>query len=329
MSLHDHKAQSENQVDLNRVLIAEDDPIFRHILFRWLQSWGYDVVAADNGSAAWQVLSKEGSPRMAILDWMMPGMEGPELCRRIRARESGAYHYVLLLTARDNKQDMVEGFEAGADDYLTKPFDADELRARVRAGHRILELQAELLASQQLLQIEAAHDRLTGLCNRGAVLDRLSVELERRRRTLDPLGVIIADIDHFKQVNDTYGHLVGDSVLREVAHRLESTVRTYDCVGRYGGEEFLIVVPGCSASDLAALAERLRISVFATPIQTSARPLTVSVSLGLVCAAASASSDLIGEDLVQRADAALYVAKKAGRNRVDISEFSSSISHVR
>jgi two-component system cell cycle response regulator len=195
----------------NAVLIAEDDPIFRRILESWFKRWDYRVTAVDNGMDAWEVLQREDGPQMAVLDWMMPGMDGIELCRRIRSRDQGPYCYVVLLSAKDDKQDVVAGLEAGADDYLTKPFDVDELRARVRAGKRILDLQTALILAHDDLQFAAAHDPLTGLWNRGAILDLLKREVSRRQRNGDPLGVIMSDIDYFKKINDTHGHLVGDA----------------------------------------------------------------------------------------------------------------------
>jgi len=299
------------------VLIAEDDPIFRRILQSWLQRWDYRVIAVDNGLEAWDALQKEGAPQMAILDWMMPGMDGIELCRRIRSRRQSPYRYVLLLTAKDDKQDVVAGLEAGADDYLTKPFDVDELRARVRAGKRILDLQDALLHARDALRFEAEHDPLTGLWNRGAILGWLKKEVERQRRTEDSLGVLMADLDDFKKINDTCGHLVGDAVLQEVARRLAAAVRSYDSVGRYGGEEFLILVPGCDALNLVVTAERLRHSVAGRPIDTSAGPITVTLSVGLVAAEPQDLGSLHCEVLLRAADAALYAAKAEGRNRVE------------
>src|SRR5580692_9160242 len=205
---------------INAVLIAEDDPIFRRILESWFKKWDYQVTAVENGVDAWEVLQREDAPQLVILDWMMPGMDGIEICRRIRSGDQGVYRYVLLLTAKDDKQDVIAGLEAGADDYLTKPFDVDELRARVRAGKRILDLQAALFHAQDDLQSAALHDSLTGLWNRGAILDLLRREVCRRQRTGDALGVIMADIDYFKKINDTHGHLVGDAVLQEVTRRL-------------------------------------------------------------------------------------------------------------
>ncbi len=306
----------------NTILIAEDDPLSRRVLERWLQQWDYRVTAVQNGVDAWEVMQRENAPQLAILDWMMPGMEGIELCRRIRSRDQTPYRYILLLTAKDNKQDLVAGLEAGADDYLTKPFDVDELRARVRAGKRILDLQAALIHAQDELRSVAAHDSLTGLWNRGAILDFLRREMSRSQRTGDALGVMMADIDHFKKINDAHGHLVGDVVLQEVTRRLAVHVRPYDSVGRYGGEEFLIVLPGCNASNLVAGAERLRRCVADQPIDTSMGRIPVTLSLGLASVQQGEKETPDCEMLLRRADEALYAAKHRGRNRVESSMVS-------
>jgi diguanylate cyclase (GGDEF)-like protein len=306
-------------ISLDSILIAEDDPIFRHLLDNWLQRWNYHVTAVANGMDAWNVLQQANAPQMAVLDWMMPGMDGVEICRRIREVEHGPYRYLLLLTAKHEKQDVVAGLNAGADDYLTKPFDADELRARVRSGKRILELEHALLKTQEALQYEAAHDPLTGLWNRGAILDLLQREIQRHQRTGSALGVVMTDVDHFKQINDTYGHLIGDAVLREVSKRFLESVRTYDFIGRYGGEEFLIIVPSCKPLDLQAGSERLRRAISAQPIMTSAGLVSSTISIGAALApmADEATSEL--EALLKASDEALYRAKENGRNRVEIA----------
>jgi len=300
----------------NTVLIAEDDPIFRRMLQRWFTRWGYQVTPVENGLDAWEVLQGQDAPQLAILDWMMPGLDGIALCRKIRGGDPGPYRYVLLLTAKDDKQDVVTGLEAGADDYLTKPFDVDELRARVRAGKRILDLQAALIHAKDELEFAAAHDRLTGLWNRGAILDLMKIEVSRRRRTRDSLGVVMADIDHFKKINDTYGHLVGDAVLQEVARRLVAAVRTYDAVGRYGGEEFLIVFPGCNGASLLVGAERLRCCIAEQPVESSVGRIPVTLSLGLA-SVEQGEETVNSEAILRRADEALYAAKARGRNRVE------------
>jgi diguanylate cyclase (GGDEF)-like protein len=249
-------------------------------------------------------------------------MDGIELCRKIRSRGQSPYRYVLLLTARDDKQDVVAGLEAGADDYLTKPFDLDELRARVRAGKRILDLQAALIHAKDELQFAAAHDPLTGLWNHGAVIDLLKREVSRRQRTGDSLGVVMADIDYFKKVNDAHGHLVGDAVLREVTRRLVAGVRPYDVVGRYGGEEFLIIMPGCNAPNLLAGAERLRHCTADQPVETSVGQIPVTLSFGLASVERDEKETMDCETFLHDADEALYAAKARGRNRVEAGAVS-------
>jgi len=302
-----------------RVLVAEDDAMFRKILHNWLHSWGYQVTIAEDGAKAWEILQGDSAPQLPILDWMMPAMDGVELCRRLRRLEGQRYHFVLLVTSKDNKQDVVAGLSAGADDYLTKPFNVDELRARIRTGERILHLQDALIRVHEALQFEAAHDPLTGLWNRGAILELLEREVQLQQRSGNALGLMMVDLDHFKQVNDTQGHMVGDVVLRESAHRMAASVRNYDWVGRYGGEEFLIVVPGCDADALGASAERLRASVAAPPVETTAGPVSMTLSIGIVSAMPPGPSALSVEKLLYAADTALYLAKANGRNRVEMA----------
>lgn len=314
--------------NLAKVVIAEDDPVFRHVLQNWLKKWNYEVVAVDNGAEAWNILRQDDSPKLAILDWMMPGIDGVELCRKLRAQERKEYCYVLLLTAKDQKQDVVAGLDAGADDYLTKPFNLDELRARIRAGSRILDLQNALIKTQQAVQFEAAHDPLTGLWNRGAIMDLLGREAERQRRSDGSLGLVMADLDHFKEINDSHGHLAGDVVLKEASRRLVNAVRTYDFVGRYGGEEFLIIFPGCGPDALAAGGERLRHSIAGQPFNVGDVYISVTLSVGVVSAQLDGRQTSDYEQLLQAADAALYRAKAAGRNRVESAVLSRAVGHA-
>jgi diguanylate cyclase (GGDEF)-like protein len=260
------------------------------------------------------MLQAEGGPRLALLDWMMPGMDGVEVCRKIRSKQHGAYTYVLLLTARDDHRDVLEGLDAGADDYLTKPFDPEELRVRLRAGQRIVDLENRLLAAQVSLEFEAAHDPLTELWNHRAILESLERELVRASRERTSLGVVLLDIDHFKQVNDLHGHLAGDDVLREVARRMQASVRAYDGVGRYGGEEFLVILPSCSNAKALEKAEQFRRVIADRPILTSGGPLCITASLGAIGTLARPHQD--ASLLLQAVDAALYRAKDAGRNGV-------------
>ena len=250
---------------------------------------------------------------MLILDWMRPEIEGVELCRRIRARQRPPYQYILLVTGKDDKEDLVTGLEAGADDYLTKPFEQNEFRAHSLVAKRILKLQQDLINAREELRSQAMHDVLTGIWNRRAVLDQLSRELDRSTRANTTTGVLMPDLDHFKKINDTYGHLTGDAVLREVAKRVTESVRSYDTVGRYGGEEFVVVMPNCGKAGIEQNAERIRLAISSVPILTDPAKITITVSVGATVATAGAGSN---NDVLTAADGALYQAKEAGRNRV-------------
>ena len=308
-----------------RILVAEDNPVFQAMLKTMLTRWGYLVEVARDGEEAWRILDSEDAPRLVLLDWMMPGMDGVEVCRKVRSACREPYIYIVLLTARTEAQDLVEGMDAGADDYLTKPFHAHELRVRLRAGKRILELQEELLKAREALREQATHDGLTGLLNRSTILETLREELERSARERHPLAVMLVDLDRFKSINDTYGHVAGDTVLRETAHRMKAAIRCYDSAGRYGGEEFLIVMPGCNSVSARAQAERVQRAMGVEPYGIGAGPITVTCSIGLACRALPQPED--ADALVREADLALYSAKDLGRNRVEeVSEDSMSPS---
>jgi two-component system cell cycle response regulator len=297
-----------------KVLAAEDNPVFQTMLFNMLSKWGYQPVIARDGNEAWEALQQPDGPQLAILDWMMPGLHGVDICRAIRASGREPYIYIILLTARVDSHDLVEGMEAGADDYLTKPFQAHELRVRLRAGRRILDLQQQLLAAREALRDQATHDGLTGLLNRSAILGTLDKELARAAREGHPLSLLMLDLDHFKQINDTHGHAAGDTVLRECARRMGQAIRNYDSVGRYGGEEFLVVLPGCDGPSAIAQAERLRETFAAFPFAHGAALLQVTCSIGVSSRVRPALDD--AEALLREADLALYGAKGDGRNRV-------------
>ena len=296
-----------------KILLADDEPIARTMLEHWLTGWGYQVTCVRDGEAAMNALAADPELRLAIVDWVMPKCDGIEVCRRIRSGPSEPYIYVVLLTAKDDKADIIEGLDAGADDYLVKPCNPLELKVRLRAGRRVIELQEQLVAARETLRFEAMHDSLTGLLNRGATLEQLQRELVRASRSGSPVTVVMGDLDHFKAVNDTLGHATGDVVLRETARRLKIGVRAYDSVGRLGGEEFFAVLPECEAKVGLSVAQRLCRLVAETPVITPLGKVPVTISIGI--AASDQYPGATAPDLMRAADAALYHAKHSGRAR--------------
>jgi diguanylate cyclase (GGDEF)-like protein len=299
-----------------KALIAEDNPGFRLALEKLLKKWGYDAVAAVNGKQALELLSRDDPPRLAILDWMMPELDGVEVCRRVREQNREPYIYILLLTAKDTADELIEGMEAGADEYLRKPVNTQELRVRLRAGRRIIDLQEELVRARELLRKQASRDSLTEFYNRGAMFEVLSRELKRAERESVSLSLIMTDLDHFKQVNDKFGHPAGDAVLREAARRMAACIRPYDAPCRYGGEEFVIVMPGCEIDDAIARAEDIRAKVAATHIHIPESLIHVTCSVGVTATTGPGRFD--SSALLHEVDEALYIAKNKGRNRVEI-----------
>ena len=304
-----------------KILIADDSIVSRHLLEATLRKWGYDVLVACDGLEALDLLQREDAPALAILDWMMPGLTGLEVCRRIRHRAREPYIYMLLLTSKSQKEDLIEGMDAGADDYITKPFDQHELQVRLRAGKRLADLQAELLSAREALREQATRDSLTHIWNRSSILDMLSRELARSERERTPIGVIIVDLDHFKNVNDNHGHLAGDAVLCEAARRMQGAIRQYDSIGRYGGEEFLILLPGCDEQSSYTQAERLRRQIENAEMSLNEASLRLTASFGVTCA--MPGDRWTQEALIRKADEALYLSKKLGRNRAEFLAFDS------
>jgi two-component system cell cycle response regulator len=313
-----------------KILIADDEAVSRRMLQGMLEKWGYEVIAVQDGDEAWGKLKVPGAPRIALLDWMMPGQNGVEICRSLRKLRPEPYTYLLLLTAKDAKESVVEGLESGADDYLTKPFNPQELKARIRVGLRLLELEDNLVQAREMMRHKATHDTLTGVWNRGAVLETMEREVWRSRREGISLGVLMVDLDHFKLVNDTYGHLAGDAVLREVTKRMQTDVRPYDGIGRYGGEEFLVLLPGCNREVTKVTAERIRKIVSAVPVETAAGSLKITMSIGAVATGDWPQNS--PSQILQMADSALYRAKEEGRDRTVVAgdaenEDARRISH--
>ncbi|HXW90525.1 MAG TPA: diguanylate cyclase [Terriglobales bacterium] len=290
------------------ILLVEDSPIDARMIGTYLNEWGLDFISVASGTAAWDALQSPDGPRLVLLDWVLPGIDGIELCRRIRTLGSnGTYIYAVMLTAKDQKRDLLTAMAAGADDYLAKPVDPSELRARVLAGKRIIDLQ-------QSLRFAATHDFLTQILNRAEILAALKRELSRSKRDSKPAAVILADVDHFKRINDCLGHAAGDEVLKEVARRLKSELRPYDLVGRYGGEEFLVILPNCNLITAIRRADEIRFLVSRDVILTPLAKIPVTMSMGITVAH-SGFDNL--EDLLQQADVALYRAKQNGRNCVE------------
>jgi two-component system cell cycle response regulator len=302
-----------------KILIADDDPVSLRIMERMLQKLGYEVVTVQDGRQAAQELSKKGGPRLALIDWMMPELDGLSLCREVRSRENGAYVYILLLTARESQEDIVQGLKAGADTYLTKPCHPLELQARLHSGRRILRLEDKLVEAREEMRFKATHDSLTSLWNRGAILALLQKELSRSIRERSSVSLLLCDIDHFKDINDEHGHLVGDEVLKEVSRRLRDSVRAYDAVGRFGGEEFLIVLTGCAGDELKNRAEQVRRAIGSLPYPAISQSIPVSVSVGGMTIENWSKSHAI-EPYLKQVDDALYRAKAAGRDQVAYAE---------
>jgi two-component system cell cycle response regulator len=299
---------------MSKVLIADDDRISCKLLSSLLTKWGYEADVVYNGDDALRQLLKPEAPRLAILDWMMPGLDGIEVIRKLRATHNESYVYALLLTSKEQKEDLLQGLDAGADDYLKKPFDAQELRARLRIGGRILELERRLVGALESAEYKATHDFLSGVYNRAAITELLTREASRCKRSGQKMTVMMVDVDHFKAINDTYGHPAGDEVIKELTRRIISVLRTYDAVGRLGGEEFLILTPNCALNEAMRVAERLRQCVANEKMAVGQLGIPVTVSVGVSAVAEDLADVKMG---IETADLALYAAKKNGRNRVE------------
>jgi two-component system cell cycle response regulator len=295
-----------------RVLVAEDDVTSRTILTAILHKWGYEVVSAVDGEQALQLLQQPESPRLALLDWSMPGLSGIEVCSRLRVSQAHDSVYIIILTAKSEKKNIVEGLNAGANDYIVKPYDNDELQARINVGRRMVEIQSELESAKRALLHEVMYDSLTGVYNRKAILNHLKKELSRTIRTGGIIGIGMCDLDHFKKVNDKYGHQTGDEILKGFTRLVNANLREYDLIGRYGGEEFLIIIPSCGDPEKMMDFSRLCNVISASKIHTRSGELSITVSIGVTQSDGKDSVDKI----LNEADNALYKAKDIGRNCV-------------
>lgn len=299
------------------VLVVEDEPVSRLRLVKTLSKAGYEVVAVENGRKALELMSTRYFP-FVLTDWMMPEIDGLELCRRIRSQPNQGYVFVVLLTARDDKSDMIKGLEAGADDYLIKPFITAELFARLKTGQRFLEQERSLKRACEAIRILTKSDPLTGCYNRGYLTERLPQEIQRARRFGHCLALVLCDLDHFKRVNDTYGHPAGDQVLINFVKWVQGSIRNQvDWLARYGGEEFVMILPETDLAGADCMANRLLNVISQREVHTCAERIRITVSMGVTGFGPETPEALITpENLIRRADQNLYVSKAQGRNRV-------------
>jgi two-component system cell cycle response regulator len=293
-----------------KILIADDDPLCVLYLQDMLLEWGFEVVTGADGAAALALLHQEDGPALVILDALVAGEDGIDLCRAIREGIGERYVYIIMLTAQADAGFVAAALDAGADDYIGKPFGPEKVRVRVRAGTRIAELE-------ETLRIRESRDALTGIYNHGTIMELLQKELARQARTHHAVSVIFCDLDNFKGINDNHGHKAGDEVLRELTHRMAATLRPYDVFGRYGSEELLGVLPNCDLAGALEVAERMRAAVVDRPVSTCAGELVVTVSIGVASVGMDEAAKL--GDLMQRADDALHRAKLNGLNCITIA----------
>lgn len=299
------------------ILIAEDDAVTRMLLKKTLIKKGHEVVSVENGQKAFDLFQERFFP-IILTDWMMPEMDGLELCRAIRKRVNPGYVFIVLLTAKDSHDNIITGLEAGADEYLTKPFNRAELIARLNTGKRFLEQDRALRKANEEIRILSITDPLTGCSNRGCLNKRLPQEIQRAGRYNRPLSIVMCDIDHFKKVNDTYGHQAGDLVLKDFSKRIKDSIRDkVDMLARYGGEEFLVTLPETDLDGALHLAERLRKVISEKKYNIGTKKINITASFGVAGFDSYNAGDEISFDtLTNRADKYLYQAKNEGRNRV-------------
>lgn len=298
-----------------KVLIAEDDATSLNILQTILTKWGYEVEAVSDGVKALAVLLRKDAPKLAVLDWMMPGLDGVEVCRKVRALNNDNPPYLIILTSRDEKADIVEGLSAGANDYIAKPYDVGELKVRIEVGKRMIDLQCKLHCALEDLSKQAVTDALTSAPNRRGILERLDAEISRALQENTSLWVSILDIDRFKGVNDHHGHLVGDAVIKECIRRIQGVIRPYDAVGRLGGDEFLVIIPSTPTHKAPEVFEWIRTAIADEEVIIGGERLCITVSQGVVNCGRHESED----EIIRKADEALYQVKESGRNKVGYS----------
>jgi diguanylate cyclase (GGDEF)-like protein len=296
-----------------QVLVVDDSPVYRKLVEQLLVTEPYSLLFAKNGAEA-LILFHQHSPCMVVTDWIMPDFSGLELCKRIRADRSRPYTYVILMTSSKEKGNLVKGLQAGADDYLTKPFDPEELMARMEVGRRIIDLNRELAAKSLKLEEAARTDPLTGLPNRRAIEEWALRQLQGAARHGFPLWVVLGDIDNFKRINDTFGHDAGDIVLQTFASALKKNTRASDICGRLGGDEFLLVITHVETESVDTTVNRFREQFAALSFPLQGQSVNVTASFGIAGFVGREIQDFTV--LVRKADQMLYEAKRGGRNRV-------------
>lgn len=309
-----------------RVVLVDDDPVVLVAIRSQLEELGLDVISVADSAKAFKVIEKV-EPSLCIIDWMMPGMGGLDLVRQIRGDANTRDIYAIMLTAKDRPEELMAAFEAGVDDYLAKAANPGEITSRINAAKRVIMLQkelverveaiaslnAQLVTMNEQLNDMASTDVLTQLPNRRSVFDRLEYMWASWVRHRTPLSIAMLDIDHFKQVNDTYGHDAGDDVIRHVSSILMNQVREVDAIGRYGGEEFIIGISHQLHDDVVSGLDRLRVDVKSRAAKTKCGDITTSISIGV----AEADDSITSLDgLIKSADIAMYDAKRSGRDRV-------------
>jgi len=297
-----------------RILLVDDEPTQRLIMARLLKRGGYEVEMASNGREALAKLEQGDFPLM-ITDWEMPEMDGVALCRALRSKEQG-YTYIILLTSRDAIEHLVAGLQSGADDYLIKPVIEPELIARLNTGRRIVTLERSLRAANEENRRLSITDPLTGVYNRRYLMEQLPREIDRAARYGRQLAAVMCDVDFFKKINDTHGHLTGDEVLKWFGSTLKAGVRSSDWIARYGGEEFVIVLPETNVSNAALAAEHLRKHIAEQPFKGSGQEFAVSASFGVSGWREKVPQGATLDSLMARCDSGVYASKAAGRNRI-------------
>jgi len=310
-----------------QILVADDDPVSRSRVIHQIGRLGHQAMECEDGLNTWSSVHSSSPPDMIIMDWNMPGMTGVEVCRRIRQKKSLQYTYIIMLTARCGHENIVEGMESGADDFISKPFMLEEFKVRLRAGERIIRLNRQMRRAHSCLELLASRDPLTGLWNRAYVLNFLEKELARSVRNGTNLFVALMDVDHFKRINDTLGHPAGDVVLKEMADRLQAALREQDYVGRFGGEEFLLILTETGSSLLEQVACRYVELISSKPYKVERKELFLSASFGWF--RLEPGKDFSVKDIIRKADGALYKAKSNGRNRYEIAENDEHIKDLR